>query len=96
MIGYVKNITRFGIFIVLNDNENGEMTGLLRWSSIPRGEKFHKGETLDVIVIEKHTDGKIDLRLLATDFREKYDKLLFRTSETLESLRERNQEIRSL
>jgi hypothetical protein len=110
MIGRVKNISRFGIFISLsatdlalagypvseNDQEKATVTGLLRWPDVPKSEKFHRNETLAVAVKAVQADGKIDLVLLSEDFLEKYDTILARTWETLQTLQARNQEVRNL
>ena len=105
MIGRVKSISRFGLFITFLASELPRenqshleilsdkllLTGLLRWSDIPRGEKFQRNDALTVTVKEIQDDGKIDLILIPEDFREKYDQILARTGENLQVLRHQNQ-----
>ncbi|GFH40503.1 S1 RNA-binding domain-containing protein [Lactococcus insecticola] len=98
MIGKVQNITRFGVFVTFKVNED-EKTGLLRWSSLPKhakSEKFFKDERVEVDIIKRHPDGKVDLALTELDFREKYATILTKTADTLQSLHEKNQRIRDL
>ena len=64
---------------------------MLRWSDVPREEKIQRNDSLMVTVKEIHADGKIDLILTPEDFREKYDKILARTGEILQVLRDQNQ-----
>ena len=105
MIGRVKSISRFGLFVTFLASELSQadqtyyenlqdellVTGLLRWSDVPREEKIQRNDSLMVTVKEIHADGKIDLILTPEDFREKYDKILARTGEILQVLRDQNQ-----
>lgn len=105
MIGRVKSISRFGLFVTFLASELSQadqtyyenlqdellVTGLLRWSDVPREEKIQRNDSLMVAVKEIHADGKIDLILTPEDFREKYDKILARTGEILQVLRDQNQ-----
>ena len=105
MIGRVKSISRFGLFVTFLASELSQadqtyyenlqdellVTGLLRWSDVPREEKIQRNDSLMVTVKEIHSDGKIDLILTPEDFREKYDKILARTGEILQVLRDQNQ-----
>ena len=106
MIGRVKSISRFGLFVTFLVSELSQedrarfdnlsdalfLTRLLRWSDVPRGEKIQRNDALTVTVKEIQADGKIDLNLTPEDFREKYDKILARTGEVLQVLRDKNQE----
>lgn len=110
MIGRVKNFSRFGIFVTFLASElttagiampemlknQPILTGLLRWSDVSRSEKFHRNETLTISIKAIHDNGKIDLMLPPEDFLEKYEKTLARTSEVLQKLQIRNQEVRQL
>ena len=105
MIGRVKSISRFGLFVTFLASELSQadqtyyenlqdellVTGLLRWSDVPREEKIQRNDSLMVTVKEIHADGKIDLILTPEDFREKYDKILARTGEILQVLRDQKQ-----
>ena len=105
MIGRVKSISRFGLFVTFLASELSQadqtyyenlqdellVTGLLRWSDVPREEKIQRNDSLMVTVKGIHADGKIDLILTPEDFREKYDKILARTGEILQVLRDQNQ-----
>lgn len=105
MIGRVKSISRFGIFITFLASELSSeertffedvsdtlfLTGLLRWSDVPKGERIQKNDAVTIAVKEIQNDGKIDLTLTQEDFREKYDKILARTGEMLQVLRLQNQ-----
>ena len=105
MIGRVKSISRFGIFITFLASELSSeermffegmsdtflLTGLLKWSDVPKGEKIKRNDALIIAVKEIQNDGKIDLTLTQEDFREKYDKMLARTGEMLQVLRLQNQ-----
>jgi RecJ-like exonuclease len=90
MIGYVKKITRFGIFILF-DNQNDMVIGLLRWSDVPKSERFYKNKVVNVVIKEKYDNGKLDLVLVTQDFQEIYEKILIKTAETLQKLRVDNQ-----
>lgn len=111
MIGYVKNISRFGVFITIVTSKLSEddlftlghlcvdkdksLTGLLRWSEIPSGEKFYKNETLYNLKIKLiRDDKKIELSLSSEKFLDKYDKKIANTLETLTELQIKNQQIR--
>ena len=105
MIGRVKSISRFGLFVTFLASELSQadqtyyenlqdellVTGLLRWSDVPREEKIQRNDSFMVTVKGIHADGKIDLILTPEDFREKYDKILARTGEILQVLRDQNQ-----
>ncbi|GAX47927.1 hypothetical protein ACWN8M_06075 [Pseudolactococcus reticulitermitis] len=104
MMGRVKSISRFGLFVTFlasdlsqenqarfdNISDDFLLTGLLRWSDVPRGEKFQRNDALTVTVKEIHDDGKIDLRVTPENFREKYDNILARTGKILQGLRDQN------
>ena len=104
MIGRVQSISRFGLFITflatdLSPEERTHfeslsdelLTGLLRWSDVPRGEKIQRHDALTVAVKEIQADSKIDLSLIPEDFRDKYDRILARAGERLQVLHEHNQ-----
>jgi hypothetical protein len=108
MIGRVKNLSRFGIFVTFSasdlsrldtpisegDSNKAVLTGLIRWSDVPKNEKYHKNETIAITIKEIHANGKIDLILTPENFLEKYDNTLARTLEVLQALQGRNQEVR--
>lgn len=113
MIGHVKNISRFGVFITIAKSELSEdglctlghlyldkkdnLTGLLRWSEIPSGEKFYKNETLYNLKIKLiKDDQKIELTLIPENFLAKYEHKIANTLETLTELKTKNQKIRNL
>lgn len=113
MIGHVKNVSRFGVFITIATSEISEddllslghlyvekqdrLTGLLRWSEIPSGEKFYKNETLHNLKIKLiREDKKIELSLISEDFLEKFEHKIATTLETLKVLQIKNQKVRDL
>lgn len=105
MMGRIKTITRFGLFVTFSSTDlsekelsllpdivdKSEVTGLLRWSDLPHGEKYQRNDTLNVSVKTIQADGKLDLVLKSESFRDKYEEILTRTAETLHRLEQVNQ-----
>lgn len=105
MIGRIKNISRFGLFITFKQSDLSEieqnslnlssndvlLTGLLRWKDLPRDESYQKNDVLAIQIKTIQEDGKINLARQSENFREKYAAILERTSETLQVLHHLNQ-----
>lgn len=88
MIGRIKNISKFGLFVDIN-----RQTGLLRWSNLTKGQKFQSGDLIAVDVV-KSDNGKLELALTEQNFQEIFGTFIEKTRENLEILKEKNQEIR--
>jgi len=112
MIGHIKHISKFGLFVTvlssdlsqeallaLSYSETGlasVQTGLLRWSETPSGEKYHKGEAINVTVKAVREDKKIELALVDEAFLAKYEQKMITTLDRLTNLHTKNQEVRNL
>lgn len=112
MIGHIKNISKFGLFVTflssdlsqevlfaLSSSDTGlasVQTGLLRWSETPSGEKYHKGEAINVTVKTVREDKKIELAFVDQAFLAKYEQKMTTTLDRLTSLQIKNQEVRNL
>ena len=112
MIGHIKNISRFGLFITFLSSELSQeevlalsssdtalasvQTGLLRWSDTPSRENFYKGEAINVTVKAVREDKKIELAYVDEAFLEKYEQKMTTTLDRLTSLQTKNQEVRNL
>ena len=112
MIGHIKNISKFGLFVtVLSSDLSQEallalsyyetglasvQTGLLRWSETPSGEKYHKGEAINVTVKAVREDKKIELVFVDEAFLAKYEQKMTTTLDRLTSLHIKNQKVRNL
>ncbi|WEV60689.1 S1 RNA-binding domain-containing protein [Streptococcaceae bacterium ESL0729] len=88
----ISNITRFGIFVGL---DNGR-TGLARWVNVPKKGVYHKGDLVLVDTLEEDSNGKISLAILPETFSQKYDDFLETSYEVLLDVQEKNKEIRKI
>lgn len=111
MIGHIKHISKFGLFITflssdLNQEEllilscsdsvlSSVQTGLLRWSEVPSGEKYHKGEEINVTIKAVRADKKIELAFVNEAFLAKYEQKITTTLDRLTNLQIKNQEVRN-
>ncbi|WEV45196.1 hypothetical protein OZX60_00060 [Streptococcaceae bacterium ESL0687] len=86
----ISNVTRFGIFIDLDDNRSG----LARWANVPKKGVYHKGDLVLIKILEETSDGKLNLEILAESFSEKYENFLADSYQVLEDIQEKNKEIR--
>lgn len=91
MIGIVDNISKFGLFVKINQQK-----GLLRWSSLKQAKnkvKYQKGDLISVEIAETREDGKIELDYLDINFRAKYNEFLSESQEKIELLSQKNKEM---
>ncbi|URZ87497.1 S1 RNA-binding domain-containing protein [Floricoccus penangensis] len=86
----ISNITKFGIFVDLDDNR----TGLVRWSNVPKNEKYHIGDYVSINILNTHPDGKIDLEISTEDFNDRFENFISTSYIRLAELQEKNKHIR--
>lgn len=87
MIGKIKSISKFGLFVLFSDSK----TGLLRWSNIPKRQiKFKAGDLIEVEVLKEREDGKIELSFIEKDFKETFGSFLEETEDRLRDLSTKN------
>ena len=93
MIGKIKSISKFGLFVLFSDSK----TGLLRWSNIPKRQiKFKAGDLIEVEVLKEREDGKIELSFIEKDFKETFGSFLEETEDRLRDLRKKNGNLKRL
>ena len=93
MIGKIKSISKFGLFVLFSDSK----TGLLRWSSIPKRQiKFKAGDLIEVEVLKEREDGKIELSFIEKDFKETFGSFLEETEDRLRDLSTKNGNLKRL
>lgn len=94
MIGQVVKITKFGLFVSFREEQKDQefkSTGLLRWSSIPKGtSKIQVNDFISVDIEKVQDDGKISLKLKNEDFKALFGQLLTESSEKIENLQLKN------
>lgn len=93
MIGKIKSISKFGLFVLFSDSK----TGLLRWSNIPKRQiKFKAGDLIEVEVLKEREDGKIELSFIEKDFKETFGSFLEETENRLRDLSTKNGNLKRL
>lgn len=93
MIGKIKSISKFGLFVLFSDSK----TGLLRWSNIPKRQiKFEAGDLIEVEVLKEREDGKIELSFIEKDFKETFGSFLEETEDRLRDLSTKNGNLKRL
>ena len=93
MIGKIKSISKFGLFVLFSDSK----TGLLRWSNIPKRQiKFKAGDLIEVEVLKEREDGKIELSFIEKDFKESFGSFLEETDDRLRDLSTKNGNLKRL
>lgn len=93
MIGKIKSISQFGLFVLFSDSK----TGLLRWSNIPKRQiKFKAGDLIEVEVLKEREDGKIELSFIEKDFKETFGSFLEETEDRLRDLSTKNGNLKRL
>ncbi|WP_270745348.1 S1 RNA-binding domain-containing protein [Lactococcus petauri] len=93
MIGKIKSISKFGLFVLFSDSK----TGLLRWSNIPKRQiKFKAGYLIEVEVLKEREDGKIELSFIEKDFKETFGSFLEETEDRLRDLSTKNGNLKRL
>lgn len=93
MIGKIKSISKFGLFVLFSDSK----TGLLRWSNIPKRQiKFKAGDLIEVEVLKEREDGKIKLSFIEKDFKETFGSFLEETEDRLRDLSTKNGNLKRL
>ena len=93
MIGKIKSISKFGLFVLFSDSK----TGLLRWSNIPKRQiKFKAGDLIEVDVLKEREDGKIELSFIEKDFKETFGSFLEETEDRLRDLSTKNGNLKRL
>ncbi|MFK4897232.1 S1 RNA-binding domain-containing protein [Lactococcus petauri] len=93
MIGKIKSISKFGLFVLFSDSK----TGLLRWSNIPKRQiKFKAGDLIEVEVLKEREDGKIELFFIEKDFKETFGSFLEETEDRLRDLSTKNGNLKRL
>lgn len=93
MIGKIKSISKFGLFVLFSDSK----TGLLRWSNIPKRQiKFKAGDFIEVEVLKEREDGKIELSFIEKDFKETFGSFLEETEDRLRDLSTKNGNLKRL
>ena len=93
MIGKIKSISKFGLFVLFSDSK----TGLLRWSKIPKRQiKFKAGDLIEVEVLKEREDGKIELSFIEKDFKETFGSFLEETEDRLRDLSTKNGNLKRL
>ena len=93
MIGKIKSISKFGLFVLFSDSK----TGLLRWSNIPKRQiKFKAGDLIEVEVLKERDDGKIELSFIEKDFKETFGSFLEETEDRLRDLSTKNGNLKRL
>lgn len=93
MIGKIKSISKFGLFVLFSDSK----TGLLRWSNIPKRQiKFKAGNLIEVEVLKEREDGKIELSFIEKDFKETFGSFLEETEDRLRDLITKNGNLKRL
>ena len=93
MIGKIKSISKFGLFVLFSDSK----TGLLRWSNIPKRQvKFKTGDLINVEVLKEREDGKVELSFIEKDFKETFGSFLEETGDRLRDLNTKNGTLRRL
>lgn len=93
MIGKIKSISKFGLFVLFSDSK----TGLLRWSNIPKRQiKFKAGDLIEVEVLKEREDGKIELSFIEKDLKETFGSFLEETEDRLRDLSTKNGNLKRL
>jgi predicted RNA-binding protein with RPS1 domain len=93
VIGKVKSISKFGLFVLFSDAK----TGLLRWSNLPKKHgKFKSGDLIGIEVLKVHEVGKYELKFVERDFKETFGHFLEESAEQLEQLKIKNGDLRRL
>ncbi len=93
MIGKVKSISKFGLFVLFSDTK----TGLLRWSNIPRKQsKYKVGDLIGVEILKVREEGKYELKFIEKDFEESFGDFLGEATERLKSLKTKNELLKRL
>ncbi|MFK4899363.1 S1 RNA-binding domain-containing protein [Lactococcus petauri] len=93
MIGKIKSISKFGLFVLFSDSK----IGLLRWSNIPKRQiKFKAGDLIEVEVLKEREDGKIELSFIEKDFKETFGSFLEETEDRLRDLSTKNGNLKRL
>ena len=93
MIGKIKSISKFGLFVLFSDSK----TGLLRWSNIPKRQiKFKAGDLIEVEVLKEREEGKIELSFIEKDFKETFGSFLEETEDRLRDLSTKNGNLKRL
>ncbi|MBS4459113.1 S1 RNA-binding domain-containing protein [Lactococcus petauri] len=93
MIGKIKSISKFGLFVLFSDSK----TGLLRWSNIPKRQiKFKAGDLIEVEVLKEREVGKIELSFIEKDFKETFGSFLEETEDRLRDLSTKNGNLKRL
>lgn len=93
MIGKIKSISKFGLFVLFSDSK----TGLLRWSNIPKRQiKFKAGDLIEVEVLKEREDGKIELSFIEKDFKETFGSFLEESEDRLRDLSTKNGNLKRL
>ncbi|WP_285124040.1 S1 RNA-binding domain-containing protein [Lactococcus petauri] len=93
MIGKIKSISKFGLFVLFSDSK----TGLLRWSNIPKRQiKFKAGDLIEVEVLKEREDGKIELSFIEKDFKETFGSFLEEAEDRLRDLSTKNGNLKRL
>ena len=93
MIGKIKSISKFGLFVLFSDSK----TGLLRWSNIPKRQiKFKAGDLIEVEFLKEREDGKIELSFIEKDFKETFGSFLEETEDRLRDLSTKNGNLKRL
>ncbi|HAP14743.1 MAG TPA: RNA-binding protein [Lactococcus sp.] len=93
MIGKVKSISKFGLFVLFSDKK----TGLLRWSNIPRRQgKYKVGDLIGVEILQAREDGKYELKFIEKDFEESFGHFLGEATDRLKSLKTKNEFLKRL
>ena len=93
MIGKIKSISKFGLFVLFSDSK----TGLLRWSNIPKRQiKLKAGDRIGVEVLKEREDGKVELSFIEKDFKETFGSFLEETEDRLRDLSTKNGNLKRL
>lgn len=93
MIGKIKSISKFGLFVLFSDSK----IGLLRWSNIPKRQiKFKAGDLIEVEFLKEREDGKIELSFIEKDFKETFGSFLEETEDRLRDLSTKNGNLKRL
>ncbi|AYG01400.1 RNA-binding protein [Lactococcus allomyrinae] len=104
MIGQIKNITKFGLFVsfFITGKETDESfipkgVGLLRWSELPkRVPKLEVGDLIGVSILKRYEDEKVDLSYVEKDFKSTYGTFLEVSARKIEELKIMNKSDLSL
>jgi len=91
MIGRIKNVTKFGIFVEIPETKN---VGLLRWTNFKgKRAKFERGDLVAVEILSENEEGKIELKTADTTALQMFSEFLTSEEEKLEELRQKNKEV---